>query len=132
MARITGFKDLIAWQKSMDLVESVYRLSAEFPAVERFGLTSQLRRAAVSIPASIAEGYGRTTRVEYVRFLDIARGSANEVETQLLIAVRLLFAPRAEAQRALDLCLEVQRILVGLVAGLEASSKSRSRQQSPL
>jgi four helix bundle protein len=132
VARITGFKDLIAWQKSMDLVESVYRLSAEFPAVERFGLTSQLRRAAVSIPANIAEGYGRTTRVEYVRFLDIARGSANEVETQLLIAVRLLFTPRAEAQRALDLCLEVQRILVGLVASLEASSKSRSRQQSPL
>jgi four helix bundle protein len=78
MAKIDGYKDLIAWQKGMDLVEAVYRLSAGFPREERFGLTSQVRRAAVSVPSNIAEGYSRPNRSDYVRFLDIARGSATK------------------------------------------------------
>ncbi len=89
MAKINSYKDLIAWQKAMEMVAAVYQVTAKYPADERFGLVSQSCRAAVSVPSNIAEGYGRRTKADYVRFLDVARGSANEIETQLLIAVRL-------------------------------------------
>ncbi len=80
---------LDVWRDSMDLVESIYRLSEAFPATERFGLTAQLRRAAVSIPANIAEGAARRSTPEYLRFLSIARGSLSEASTHLQIARRL-------------------------------------------
>lgn len=86
-----SFEDLIVWPKAMDLVEAIYRSTASLPADERFGLTQQLRRAAVSISSNIAEGQGRSTPIDFLRFLFIARGSLNEVRTQLLIAVRLRF-----------------------------------------
>jgi four helix bundle protein len=127
MAAIGGYKDLVAWQKGMDLVEVVYRLSARFAADERYGLTAQVRRAAVSVPSNIAEGYSRPNRSDYTHFLDIARGSANEVETQLLLAVRLGYVTNEQAKKALDLTLEVQRILAGLVKGLEKSQKRSIR-----
>ncbi|MFU8847960.1 MAG: four helix bundle protein [Opitutales bacterium] len=84
-----SFKDLIAWQEAMNLVELVYRETKTFPKEELFGLTSQTRRSAVSIPANIAEGYGRESRKEYLQFLAIARGSLTELETHLLIATRV-------------------------------------------
>ena len=121
MAKINSYKDLIAWQKAVDMVEAVYKLTAKYPTDERFGLVSQSRRAAVSVPSNIAEGYGRRTKADYVRFLDIARGSANEVETQLLIAVRLGFVTESDAGEATALVLEVQRILKGLVSSLEGA-----------
>ncbi|MFV9505811.1 MAG: four helix bundle protein [Oscillochloridaceae bacterium umkhey_bin13] len=86
---IQSYRDLLVWQKSMDLVTEIYQLTRQFPHEELFGLTSQTRRAAVSIPANIAEGYGRIHRKEYLHHLSIARGSLMEVETHLQIAVRL-------------------------------------------
>lgn len=82
-------KELDVWKKSMDLVELIYKLSSSFPENERFGLTSQIRRAAVSVPSNIAEGAGRKGDKEFVQFLHIALGSLSEIETQYLIAVRL-------------------------------------------
>jgi four helix bundle protein len=75
------FKDLVAWQKGVQLAKAVYAATRLFPADERFGLVSQMRRAAVSVPSNIAEGYSRTGRADYVRFVEIARGSVNELET---------------------------------------------------
>jgi four helix bundle protein len=86
---IKSHKDLIIWQRSMDLVESVYRITENFPARENFGLVSQMRRAAVSIPSNIAEGYGRQSTGNYSQFLSIARGSLLELETQIEISLRL-------------------------------------------
>jgi len=124
MAKVNGFMDLIGWQKSMDLVEEVYRVSASFPADERFGLTAQVRRAAVSIPSNVAEGYGRSTKADYIRFIDIAKGSANEVEIQLRIAQRLRFVKVQNSERALAMAVEVQRILRGLGDGLRRSTRT--------
>ena len=129
MTKIKGYKDLIAWQKAMDLVEAIYRLTQPFPSEEKFGLTSQLRRAAVSIPSNIAEGYSRRSRADYVRFLDIARGSANEIETQLLIAVRLHVAGEDQAAKVMEQAMEVQRILKGLVDSLLRSERTEVRPQ---
>lgn len=86
---VRNYTDLIAWQKAMDFVHRVYALTSGFPGDERFGLTSQLRRAAVSIPSNIAEGEGRETPGDFIRFLAIAHGSLREVETQLRISQRL-------------------------------------------
>lgn len=81
-----GFRDLVVWQKSMSLVNRVYVETAMMPPQEKFGLTSQMRRAAVSVPSNIAEGYGRSTSREFLRFLRIANGSLSELETQVLLA----------------------------------------------
>jgi four helix bundle protein len=129
VGQIGGYRDLIAWQKGMDLVEGVYRLSAAFPREERFGLTEQVRRAAVSVPSNIAEGYAHASRAEYVHFLDIARGSANEVETQLLIAGRLGYVDDRRLVAAMDLVREEQRILQGLVDSVRRSPKRSFRQE---
>ncbi|HZX72624.1 MAG TPA: four helix bundle protein [Rhodanobacter sp.] len=82
---------LQVWQDAMDLVEAIYRISADFPDSERFGLTSQLRRAAISVPSNIAEGAARRSTPEYLRFLSMARGSLSELDTQLQIAERLAY-----------------------------------------
>jgi len=118
MGEVRNYKDLIAWQKGMDLVETVYRVSGQFPSDERFGLVSQMRRAVISIPSNIAEGYTRRGRADYLRFLDIARGSANEIETQVIAAVRLDFIKEEDAKSAIQLINEVQKILKGLVNSL--------------
>lgn len=85
MSQIKSYKELIVWQKSMVLVSDIYKVSASFPDSEKFGLTSQMRRASVSIPSNIAEGWGRLSRKNYIQFLRISRGSLFELETQLLI-----------------------------------------------
>lgn len=79
-------RDLLVWQRAVELVADVYRLTAEFPDSERFGLAAQMRRAAVSVPSNIAEGAARLSRKEFLRFLGIARGSLSEVDTQLVVA----------------------------------------------
>ena len=116
MGTMQNYRDLIAWQKGMDLVEEIYRISAQFPDDERFGLTSQIRRAAVSIPSNIAEGHSRP-RNDYLRFLNIARGSLSEVETQLEIAQRLKFIENNVSD--LQLTKELGKILNGLIRSLK-------------
>jgi four helix bundle protein len=113
-----SYKDLIAWQKAMDLVTATYRATAAFPKEEQFGLTSQLRRAAVSIPSNIAEGQGRLSENEFRHFLGQARGSLMEVETQLQISQNLGYTQPAQLNDLLNACGEVGRILNGLLASI--------------
>jgi four helix bundle protein len=111
-----SYKDLVAWQKSMSLVTEVYRATAAFPKDELFGITSQLRRAAVSIPSNIAEGQGRLSEKEFRYFLGQARGSLMEVETQLQIAENLGSLQKKLASELLASCTEVGRILNDLLS----------------
>ncbi len=108
------YRELIAWQKAMDMVEMVYRLSRVFPREELYGLTNQIRRAAVSTPSNIAEGQGRGTAAAFANHLLIANGSRQEVETQILIAERLKYIKGAESEPVLAICEEVGRIMAGL------------------
>lgn len=123
MSEIRDCKDLIAWQKGIDLAEMVYRVTRLLPPDERFGLVSQARRAAVSVPANIAEGFGRSGRADFVRFLDIALGSSYEVETHLLVSGRSAYLNAERLDPVIDLCQEVQRILKGLSRKLRESNK---------
>ena len=93
---VRNYCDLVAWQKAMDLVESVYKATSQFPKEEVYGLTNQLRRAAVSVPSNIAEGQGRRSDNDFRRFLAIGHGSLREVETQVLIAQRLHYLTEAQ------------------------------------
>jgi four helix bundle protein len=113
-----SYKDLVAWQKSMDLVTAIYCAAAGFPKEEQFGLTSQVRRAAVSIPSNIAEGQGRLSEKEFRYFLGQSRGSLMEVETQLQIAQNLGYLESAKTNALLQACAEVGRILNGLLASI--------------
>ena len=113
------YRDLDVWQRSVDLVLTAYALSKKLPSKERFGLTSQLQRAAVSIPANIAEGYGRIHRGDYVHHLSMARGSLAELETHVTIAVRLGFIERDEAMEVWNLSQEVGKMLNKLVQSLD-------------
>lgn len=115
-----SFKDLIVWQKAIALTIAVYKLTESFPPSERYGLTDQLRRAAVSIASNIAEGYGRSTRGEYLQFLGHARGSNCEVETQLVIVAALGFGVESNLAIAEKLCADVSRLLRGLMQSLRA------------
>lgn len=96
MGKINSYKDLLIWQKGIVLVVRVYALTKSFPQEELYALTSQIKRASVSIPSNIAEGYGRNTDKSFSHFLDIARGSLNELETQLIIAKELEFITNFE------------------------------------
>ena len=120
---IRDFRDLHVWQKSMDFVESVYRHTASFPDDERFGLSSQLRRAAVSIPSNIAEGQGRGSDKEFLRFLNIARGSRNEAVTQILLANRLNYLDEKQKSELQALADEVGRLINGLAKRLSANNQ---------
>ena len=113
-----SFKDLIVWQRAVELSVAVYKLTAAFPSSERFGLTNQLRRAPVSVASNIAEGYARATKGEYIQFLGHARGSISEVETQLIIARKLGFGTEANLEAAQHLCADVSRLLGGLIKSL--------------
>lgn len=113
------FKDLKVWQKAYELTTSIYSVSRAFPRDEIYGLTSQLRRAAVSIGANIAEGCGRRSDGEFVRFLQIARGSASEVEYHLLLSRDLKFMDDSGFQNLHRKLVEVQRMLTSLVSAVE-------------
>jgi four helix bundle protein len=112
-------KQLKVWHKAMDLCDHIYRATGDFPPTERFGLTAQMRRAAVSIPSNLAEGYGRGSRKDYRQFVCIARGSAAEMDTQLILAARLGFLAQEDCDRLLAETREVHRMLDGLVGALE-------------
>src|ERR1035438_5215614 len=113
-----SYKDLVAWQRAMVLVTATYRSTTDFPAEERFGLTSQVRRAAVSIPSNVAEGQGRLSEKEFRYFLGQARGSLMEVETQLQIALNLGYLESGKTSILLKACAEIGRILNGLLASI--------------
>ena len=113
------YKDLIVWQRAIDLVEIIYRLTLRFSPDERYGLISQLRRAAVSIASNIAEGQGRMSAGEFRQFVGHARGSTLEVETQLIISTRLGLATAEQCATALDLCDRIKRMLHGLAISLD-------------
>ena len=117
---VRSYRDLIAWQKAVELVTEVYLVSKKFPNDELFGLMSQLRRAAVSIPSNIAEGQGRLGRKEFQHFLGNARGSLGEMETQIIIARNLDYLSEAEMNDILERSAEVGRILNGLLSSLRA------------
>jgi len=111
-----GHRDLIAWQKAMELVTEIYVVTQDFPKEERYGLTRQLRRAAVSIPSNLAEGYNRNSRNEFHHFVGQARGSLAEVETQIEIALNLGYVGDEACSRLLSAITEVGRLLTGLRA----------------
>lgn len=112
------YMDLIGWQKAMDLVTEIYRLTKQLPKEEIFGLTSQLRRAEVSIPSNIAEGQGRLSKGEFRIFLGNARGSLSELETQIMIAKNLDYIGEPDATKLLEMASEVGRILNGHIASM--------------
>jgi four helix bundle protein len=123
---INDYRDLIVWQKSMDLVVGCYQISQSFPAVEKYGLTSQLRRAAVSIPANIAEGHGRSLTNVFNNHLSIAMGSLKELETHILIAQRLEYLNQLQTTELINQCAEIGRMIRGLSRSItEKASRSK-------
>ena len=112
---VRNYRDLIVWQKAMDLVERAYIETRRIPKEELYGLTSQLRRAVVSIPSNIAEGQGRRTNKDFLQFLAIAKGSLQESETQILIAERLRYLEKNSTDELIALCAEENRLLHGLM-----------------
>jgi four helix bundle protein len=120
-----SYKDLIAWRKGMELVAMVYDASERFPSHEQFGLTSQLRRAAVSVPSNIAEGKAHYSNREFVRFLRHARGSLAEIETQVLIAQQRQYLPAETATQLSQRLDELGRVLSGLINSLKEHERTR-------
>ena len=119
---IRSYQDLDVWRKSLSLVKTTYRLIAGFPAAERYGLTSQIQRAVISIPANIAEGRGRSSRKEFLYFLKVAGGSLAELETHLFIAIELGYLTPSECGEFFTKTAEIGRMLHGLINALKAKS----------
>ena len=117
-----AYSDLLVWQKAMDLVVEIYRLCERMPAVERYGLISQMQRAAVSIPSNVAEGQARKSSGAFQNHLSIAAGSLAELETQLILTHRLGFCPEATCQNLLSKTDEIGRMLTGLKNSLATNN----------
>jgi four helix bundle protein len=113
-----SYRDLIVWQKSVNMVTLVYKLLNDFPKDEKFGLTSQIKRSSVSVPSYIAEGYGRNYTKDYIRFLQISRGSFFEMQTQLQIAVNLNFISEDDLKEIKSLSMEIEKMLNVLIKKL--------------
>ena len=114
MERIESHRDLVVWQKAMDLAVNVYNLCSSLPSDERFRLTSQITRAASSVPANIAEGHARASRRDYAHFLAIAKGSLMETETFLTLAVRLQYLSNGQAAEAQRLITEISKMITAI------------------
>ena len=115
---MANYRNLMVWQNSRKLVNQIYDLTGKFPLEEKFGLANQIQRAAVSIPSNIAEGYGRNSDKEMIRFLSIAKGSLYEVETQLYIAIDLKYLSEKETQPVTEQCNEIGKMITGLIKTL--------------
>lgn len=115
-----GYRDLKVWRESMQLAKKIYTLTSRFPAEEKYGLVSQMRRAVVSIPSNIAEGHGRGSSNEMARFCSIAKGSLYELQTQVLLSEQLGFLESTEAQNALSTAEELAKMLAGLIRSTQA------------
>ncbi|WP_373514079.1 four helix bundle protein [Persicitalea sp.] len=120
MGEVRTFRDLLIWQKSMLLVTTIYRSTSTFPDSERFSLTSQIRRSAISVPSNIAEGFGRRSSGDYLRFLQIAFGSLFELQTQLEIAVNLNYLQKDEFDLLHEQSREVERMMSSFIQKLKA------------
>lgn len=121
-----SFKDLVVWQRAVEMSLAIYKLTSAFPASKKFGLTSQLRRASISVASNIAEGYGKSTRGEYVLFLGHARGSICEIQTQIVITEPLGFGDQESRKTADNLTNEVSRMLVAMMKKLQAQARELS------
>jgi four helix bundle protein len=119
-----AFRDLMVWQRSMQLAIEIYKVTKEFPHDERFGIISQIRRSAISIPSNIAEGRGRLSAGEFRQFLGIARGSNYEVQTQLELAKALGFGKRSAIETAEGLSHEVGRMIYALIESIELAAEN--------
>ena len=117
-----NYKDLVVWQKGIALAKATYQLTSKFPAEEKFGLVSQMRRAAVSIPSNIAEGQARHTTGEFIQFISHAEGSTAELETQLILSLELGFANGESAKASFGLLDDIRRMLNGLRRKLSGAS----------
>lgn len=124
MAVVKSYRDLMVWQKAMDLVAECYRVAGMLPKSEVYGLVSQIQRAAVSVPANIAEGHGREHLGEYLHHLSIANGSLMELETHLLLLHRLSYLPLNELELALALSDEIGKMLAGLTKSLKRTTNN--------
>jgi four helix bundle protein len=127
---IKTFKDLKVWQKSYGLAVDIYKATMGFPKEERFGITSQMRRAAVSIPSNIAEGYARRYLRQYIQFLCVAYGSGAELETQLMLAKDLGYLKEEEFKVLIEKYYEVERMLMALIKSLEKVSRHPGAEAS--
>ena len=128
---VTHFRELNVWQEAMRLAKSVYKLTASFLRDERFGLSAQIQRAAVSIPSNIAEGNARNSRRDYARFVSMASGSAAELQTQLLLARDLELADVQSVEDCLAVCEQVSKMLYRLQQALLAGEENRSPVPGP-
>ena len=115
-----NFKELIVWQKAMDLTGEIYQIAKRLPKEETYALSDQMRRAAVSIPSNIAEGHGRNSTKEFIQFLAIARGSVYELETQLLLCVKIKYMTESEVQNATRLLSEITKIINSMITKLKS------------
>ena len=115
---VSSYKDLLVWHRSMDLVESIYKVTAKLPASEQFGLVAQMRRSVISIPSNIAEGYGCQATGEYRHHLSFSRGSLLELETQLLLCRRLRYVQKDEADSVLEEIGEISKMFGSLISKL--------------
>ncbi|HPT72654.1 MAG TPA: four helix bundle protein [Candidatus Cloacimonadota bacterium] len=122
--KVNSYKDLVVWQKAMDLVMEIYHLSRQFPKEEQYGLTNQIRRAVVSIPSNIAEGRSRHSTPEYMHFLSIAQGSLAETETQIYIAIKLAYINEEQSIKALQLREEISKMLVSIYSKLRFTNQN--------
>ena len=120
--RIRSYRDLDVWQVAMTLAEMCYHDTKDFPRDEVYGMTSQIRRAATSIPANIAEGYGRESTGAYIQFLRVAQGSVKELETHLMLAERVRLMSLENSEKSLAECERVSKMLRNLIRSLEAKS----------
>lgn len=119
MGKIQSFEELDVWKKGRELVSGVYRITKDFPSEEKYGLVSQMRRSAVSVPSNIAEGFGRRSKLDKMRFYDIAMGSLYECQNQLVLASDQNFVDIMEHETVLGLVKEVQRLLRAWMRGLQ-------------
>ena len=121
--KTSSYRDLLVWQKAMDLVQGVYNMAKQLPDAEKYGLSSQLRRAVVSIPSNIAEGYKRNSTAEYSQFCGIAAGSLAELETQIAVVARVY--PDIDTKNLLEKSDEVQRMLYSMIRKLREAKTVR-------
>lgn len=120
---LKSYKELIVWQKSIQLVKEIFLLTDQFPKSEIYGITSQMRRAAISIPSNIAEGYGRRSAKEYAQFYAIAYGSVLELETQLIVSKELQFVDQSRIKPAEALLEEVAKMLNSMLGKMKETSR---------
>ena len=131
MSVIASYRDLKVWQSAMDMVQGVYLITEQFPNSETYGLSSQMRRAAISVPSNIAEGHARDSTKEYLRFISVAMGSLAELETQFLLSERLNYLEAGVLNKFLEQASEIGRMLRSLQRALKAKLKPQSPAPSP-